>query len=710
MLTVCALLTLTAPVDARKKEKVAAAPAKAAASDPKAVAALGKAWTAYRAGDFAAALELAEPLVGATLRNSDYALYLAGEAAYLTGDRARARPHFAALAKQAGSRFKALAAWRLADCDWDLGKTDAARKAYAKLIGSPGGDSTVARFRIAEADLAAKHTDAALAAYRRIALDDPAHPLANVSIDRLAAAGAPPLSAHDRIVRASVLTGGRGWTEALVELALVPDSESADILTQRDYWTGETLFKMRRQYARAGQLLLSVYDKMGPLAAEALFHGARALSRADHDDEAIKWYAVVVEKYPHSDFAQEAQFLTGWLEYNRGNFRAAIPGFVGLLDKYPTSKWALDSLWFEGYCHYLLAEYDQALPLLTKLAALGGELEGGKGRYWKARTLQQTGKDADAVTELRALVTRFPLSWYAELARARLKEKGVEVGPWGDAVDKDPEKTGPALGAIDESLAGDPVIARADELIAAGMGVEAGFELERAEKALMAKYKTGRVLPLLLDRYTRAGNFNRPYELAEVYGGGAYHHAPVGQAKVWWQYAFPQAYRDLVEKYESEAENPKYYLYAIMRKESGFNPHDVSYADAIGLLQMIPPTTRRVAPKVGLTYSDDLLYDPELNVETGAWYIGNLVHKFKGQIPIAAGSFNGGPRAVMKWLDRYGDHPIDEFVELCSYRETREYMKKVAGIYARYVMLYDGADYVQPLTLDRAYIKNDVDY
>ena len=67
-----------------------------------------------------------------------------------------------------------------------------------------------------------------------------------------------------------------------------------------------------------------------------------------------------------------------------------------------------------------------------------------------------------------------------------------------------------------------------------------------------------------------------------------------------------------------------------------------------------------------------------------------------GQIPIGAGSFNSGPRPVMKWLDQYGDREIDEMVELVPYTQTREYMKKVTENYARYRYLYANEVYVQP--------------
>lgn len=672
---------------------------------------LGQAHEAFRDGHYDAALALATPLaVDGHVYNGDYALYMAAQSAFFTGAYERALDLFTRLGGMKASRFAALAPWRAADCLWELGRAEAARAAYTRLLGKPGGDDSLARFRIGEAWAAAGKNAAALDTWRELALDEPAHPLADRALEELRKRGAPALTARERITRAAALTGGRDWSRALVELNYVSDGEPAEVLIQRDFWLGNTLFKMRRQYGRAGELLLSVHDKMGGMAAYALFHGARGLSRADRDDEAIKWYAEVVRRYPTSEYAAEAQFLSGWLEYNRGNFRACIPGLRGLLDRYPASKFADDALWYLGYAHYLLGEHDEALTLLSRLARQGGELNGGKGRYWKARTLAALGRTDEATSELRDLVGAFPLSWYAILARTRLAAQGIAVGPFGtgEAAGRgDP----PGFGAIDAKLTHDPLIARVDELTQAGMTVEAGVELGRGEKAFVARYSAARALPVLFDRYRKAGDFNRPYELAEAYGGRALRLSPTNDAvRVWWQHAYPLAYGDWVDKYASLGKNPPFYLYAIMRKESGFNPHDVSYADAIGLMQMIPPTTMRVAAALGLRYTDDLLYDPEVNVKVGAWYIGHLAEKFGGQIPIAAGSYNGGPRPMMKWLDRYGDRPIDEFVELVSFTQTREYMKKVTGIYARYLLLYGNQDYQQPLEMNPKYLRNDINY
>ena len=133
--------------------------------------------------------------------------------------------------------------------------------------------------------------------------------------------------------------------------------------------------------------------------------------------------------------------------------------------------------------------------------------------------------------------------------------------------------------------------------------------------------------------------------LAVSYSGSALDGPPEGDAERWWENAYPRAYRELVEKYQALGNNPDGYLYSIMRKESGFDPHDLSYADAQGLLQMIPPTTRARGRDARHPYDPGKLYEPEYNIETGSWYIGHLLAKFKTQIPIGAGSFNSGPQA-----------------------------------------------------------------
>ena len=671
---------------------------------------LGDAFRAYERGDLAAAKATLAGLEVDDLANRDYAFWLRGAVALKLGDHGGARRAFEALGKLDG-KFKREVPWRLADVAWERGDRGEAARAYTTLIGKTGdntgatADVGTAMFRIAEV----KTGKAALAAYRALVIAYPAHPLAARAEEILVEREAPTLTAAERIERAKRLTDAHLWDEAVAEFLLLDPAALADEdRRQRDYWLGTTLFKMRRRYDEAAELLLGVYPRMGSSAAEAMFHGARAKSRSDQDDEAIAWYRKVVATYPKTTYAEEAQFLSGWLEFNRGKYREALGPLEDLLSRYPNSRWVDDSLWFLGMAHYFLGDWPKARGRLAALARIGGALEGGKGMYWLARIDEKLTAKADAIDGYTRTIQKFPFSWYALLSRSRLAALTVDLAPFGIS---DPKPRGARLAAeVEPALASDELIRRADELIAAGLMVDAGNELERGERAFIKRHARGAAFAMLLDRYTKAGNFNRPWMLAITSHGGALDGPPIDDALRWWTNAYPRAYRELVEKHQKNGDNPEGYLYSIMRKESGYDPHVLSYADAQGLMQMIPATTKRVAKTLGLPYDPGKLYEPAYNVQTASWYIGHLLSKFKTQVPLAAGSFNSGPRPVMTWIDKHGSRELDELVELVPFTQTREYMKKVTENYARYRYLYNHEIYVQPLTVDRAYVRDQLTY
>lgn len=730
-----ALAVLAAPRPAAAKRLPASTPPQL----------LGEAYRAYDAGDLDRAASALGRLDDSQLKNQDYALWLRAQIALVRGEADAAAKHLAALRQISGTRFAPSIAWRLADAAWEAGDHAAAVAQYRSLLdgqrAASYADLGTVRYRIAsvladdaEAALAgkggnganrasdakaaakaAKQKKAALAALRDFILTAPRHPLAEraeARLRQLGGAKAGALSAADRITRAQNLTAAHLWQDAVAELALVPESASLALRRQRDYWLGTTLFKMRRRYADAGKLLLGVAPHLsGDTAAQAMFHGARALSRADHDDQAIVWYRKVVAKHPRTEWAQEALFLTGWLQLNRGKYAEAIAPLEQVVAKYPRSNWVDDALWFSGLSYYLVGDFAKAKGKLEALAKRGGSLEAGKGQYWLARIAERQKDDATARAGYLALLKRWPFSWYALLARARLTAAGVTIGPFGTEPGVAKPIAGPAIATtVDEALASDPLIQRTDELTAAGLGVEAGFELERDERGFLSRHDRAAGLAMLMDRYRKAGNFNRPWMLGVVRGGAALNGPAEGSARVWWEHAYPEAYKPLVDKYRDLGKNPVGYLHAIMRKESGFDPQTLSYADAQGLLQMIPATTSRVAKHLNLPYDAGKLYDPEFNIRTGSWYIGNLLAKFKEQIPLGAGAFNSGPRPVMRWCDQNGDREMDEFVELVSYTQTREYMKKVTENYARYRYLLLGEVYDLPLHVDKAYRRDDLTY
>jgi soluble lytic murein transglycosylase-like protein len=131
-------------------------------------------------------------------------------------------------------------------------------------------------------------------------------------------------------------------------------------------------------------------------------------------------------------------------------------------------------------------------------------------------------------------------------------------------------------------------------------------------------------------------------------------------------------------------------LMGIMRQESTYQEYVVSHAGAIGLIQVMPSTGARVAALMGEhRYSPGDLENPQVNIRYGAFYLSKLLDRFDGVYPLAVGSYNGGPHNVSRWMRQlHGKVTLAEYVELIQYDETRDYVKKVSGHYARYAALY----------------------
>lgn len=157
----------------------------------------------------------------------------------------------------------------------------------------------------------------------------------------------------------------------------------------------------------------------------------------------------------------------------------------------------------------------------------------------------------------------------------------------------------------------------------------------------------------------------------------------------WRRYLFPQAYWDLTIAQAQEKRLDPYFVVALMRQESLFDPEAVSPAQAYGLMQLLPSTASRLT---GAPASTASLTNPIYNVRTGTLYLRQLLDMYDDNLIMATAAYNAGEKAVDKWRARYGDLEPDEFVESISYRETRNYVKLVMRNYRTYRRLYGGAN------------------
>ena len=97
---------------------------------------------------------------------------------------------------------------------------------------------------------------------------------------------------------------------------------------------------------------------------------------------------------------------------------------------------------------------------------------------------------------------------------------------------------------------------------------------------------------------------------------------------------YPVAYTDLIKTYAAQYELDPYLVQSIMRCESSNDPSAVSKVGAIGLMQIMPDTGTWIAHKLDLddVYTEQMLYDPETNIEFGCWYLRFLSGRFDGNV------------------------------------------------------------------------------
>jgi soluble lytic murein transglycosylase len=110
----------------------------------------------------------------------------------------------------------------------------------------------------------------------------------------------------------------------------------------------------------------------------------------------------------------------------------------------------------------------------------------------------------------------------------------------------------------------------------------------------------------------------------------------------------------------------------------------VSSANARGLMQLLPSTASQVARRLGIAHNVAMLTtDPTHNLRLGSAYIGDMMARFEGALPLAAAAYNAGPRRVDEWLGTYGDPrgpggpDIRDWIEQIPFSETRNYVQRV---------------------------------
>jgi soluble lytic murein transglycosylase len=270
-------------------------------------------------------------------------------------------------------------------------------------------------------------------------------------------------------------------------------------------------------------------------------------------------------------------------------------------------------------------------------------------RYWRGIALQREGRVDDAVTVLTSLAGE--RSYYGFLAADEL---GQTYALRSDAVVPDE--------AVIAELAGRRELMRARELFLVGQDGRGRSEWE----AVVGHFKPQLKMQAAI--------------LAQRWG---WHSRAIAAAASVGEFddlslRYPLPFQNTFQRYSTEASIPLTWAYGVARSESLFMRDVRSSAGAIGLMQLMPATGRKVAKQIQLPYSGlDTLTDPGSNIRLGTTYLSQMAERFGGNRVLATAAYNAGPHRVEAWLPETGTLDTRVWIENIPFNETRKYVRRV---------------------------------
>lgn len=511
-----------------------------------------------------------------------------------------------------------------------------------------------------------------------------------------------PAANEEQVVsRAQLLFDGgqpaeaRSWLEtSLVKLSGAHLDEARVLI-------GACKFSMKED-ASAFTYLKTLDVKSPEPDAERLYYLVRVAERLDRSGDAMEAVRLLAKDHAASAWREQALIAEANRRVVDNSPADYVPLFKACYEDFPDSSDA-------GYCHwrvvwsqYLQNRAGAGAVLKTHLKNYPKSVKANAALYFLGRISETNGDFGAARAWYSAVVDRYPNSYYAVLARERLRQPSVNRAAEAIEVQaflKDvPKPLWPAQDGFEPSENTTRRIGRARLLDAAGLEDYADRELRfGAENDGQPQV----IAMELAELASRRGAPDQAIRYIKRYVPN-YLNLPLDAApEKFWQLAFPLPYRRALEQYCGEYSLDPYFVAALIRQESEFNTRAVSYAKALGLTQVMPSTGRYLSRKLNISrFQTALLFEPDINLRIGAYYIRALLDGLQGSEEAALASYNAGKSRVNNWLTWSNYREPAEFVESIPFIQTRDYVQIVlhnADIYRR---LY-GASNVTALVRNR---------
>ena len=442
------------------------------------------------------------------------------------------------------------------------------------------------------------------------------------------------------------------------------------LYAQKRYWDTFKACREQRQFFRHNRFW-----------REIDLHIARSYLRLGFVDKAIKAYETFQKRYPKDPLAAEVLWVIAWLSEERGKIKEAKRYYHQLIQQYPRSEFISEARFRLGLTEYRQQHFQTARAIWSLyLEEVTNETMRARITYWMAKAYEQEKNFPEYISLLTGLAEE-PFQSYYNLKAFLLTRKGTQIHQFVDSL----------LWEMHQH-----------QLNLLPQYVKHFQRALLVQDLLGSQYARKELSNVSLDK--RKSGWEMDYALGEInehlenYGRAFRHFRKVFNNyfsdKEWQEWVFlfnrlyPFYYNDEVLNNARQWNITPASILAIIKKESAFESRIISYADAYGLMQIIPPTALRLARSLGLELDDvQQLYNPTFNIFLGSYYLSELIKRYEGYLYYALAAYNAGEHRVDRWRKVIDTEDDDFFMENIKFEQTRRYVRAVMKYYWTYHLL-----------------------
>ena len=441
---------------------------------------------------------------------------------------------------------------------------------------------------------------------------------------------------------------------------------------------------------RGARKVLEQVKSSGETEAERLFY-LLEIARSDNDDDRFQQTLEQLRTAaPQSSYLEDALLAAGNVFLLRNDYDHAIDMYRELHHRFPQGRLAAYANWKDAWLSLRQSRIDDARQGFERqIGEYATSQQVPAALYWRARIAEENEKDpAKARAYYSALTRRFPNYYYADLARDRLsgRKGSAEAVAVPDPLLEKLPSTRPERRLTTADPPEDDLHFQKSRLLhTAGMTDFAVRELKAAAAEGGSDWATAEMARL----YRDDGQYHRAVELMKSTVPSYFAMDLDALPRPYWEDLFPRPFwSDLQRDARNNGLDP-FLVASLIRQESEFNPNAVSPANAVGLMQVLPSTGKKLAraEKIRRFNADSLLV-PEVNLKLGTRYFRELVDHFNGNLEYALAAYNAGSDRVDAWLAGGTFRDTAEFVESIPFTETREYVQAIMRNASVYRKLY----------------------